>query len=95
MLQPDRTKPPAPSVPTPARDTGTICVVEEPSDVLAWNPPTNYKGRYHVLHGLVSPINGIGPDDIKLKELVERLQTPVKEVLIALSPRSRAMSTAQ
>jgi recombination protein RecR len=78
-----------------ARDTGTICVVEEPSDVLALESAHEYKGRYHVLHGLVSPINGIGPDDIKLKELVERLQTPVKEVLIALSPSVEGDVTAQ
>lgn len=77
------------------RDAATICVVEEPSDVLALESAHEYKGRYHVLHGLVSPINGIGPDDIKLKELVERLQAPIKEVLIALSPSVEGDVTAQ
>jgi len=79
----------------PHRDRSTICVVEEPSDVLALESAHEFKGRYHVLHGLVSPINGIGPEDIKLKELLERLHAPVKEVLIALSPSVEGDVTAQ
>lgn len=79
----------------PQRDASILCVVEEPSDILALESAGEYKGLYHVLHGLVSPINGIGPDDIKLKELAMRLKDPVKEVLIALSPSVEGDVTAQ
>lgn len=79
----------------PGRDASILCVVEEPSDILALESAGEYKGLYHVLHGLVSPINGVGPEDIKLKELAARLENPVKEVLIALSPSVEGDVTAQ
>ncbi|HVN72051.1 MAG TPA: recombination mediator RecR [Desulfomonilia bacterium] len=71
----------------PTRDQTQICVVEEPSDVLALESANTYKGLYHVLHGLISPLSGIGPDDIRLAELMERLKrTPVSEVIVATNP---------
>ncbi len=71
----------------PSRDPSIICVVEEPSDVLALESAHAYKGLYHVLHGLISPINGIGPGDIKLPELIERLsKNSVSEVIVATNP---------
>jgi len=71
----------------PSRDPSIICVVEEPSDVLALESAHALKGLYHVLHGLISPINGIGPEDIKLPELIERLsKNSVSEVIVATNP---------
>ncbi len=71
----------------PSRDSSIICVVEEPSDVLALESAHAYKGLYHVLHGLVSPMGGIGPEDIKLPELMDRLtRNPVSEVIVATNP---------
>lgn len=71
----------------PTRDPSIICVVEEPSDVLALESAHAYKGLYHVLHGLISPINGIGPEDIRLSELMERLsRREVSEVIVATNP---------
>jgi recombination protein RecR len=71
----------------PSRDPSIICVVEEPSDVLALESAHAHKGLYHVLHGLISPINGIGPEDIKLPELIERLsRNTVSEVIVATNP---------
>lgn len=71
----------------PSRDTSIICVVEEPSDVLALESAHAYKGLYHVLHGLISPINGIGPGDIKLPELIERIsKNAVSEIIVATNP---------
>ncbi len=71
----------------PLRDASLICVVEEPSDVLALEAAHTYKGLYHVLHGLISPMGGVGPDDIKLPELLERLKrSHVGEVIVATNP---------
>ncbi len=71
----------------PSRDQTQICVVEEPSDVLALESANTYKGLYHVLHGLMSPMSGIGPEDIKLSELLERLKgSSVSEVIVATNP---------
>lgn len=71
----------------PTRDPSIICAVEEPSDVLALESAHAYKGLYHVLHGLISPINGIGPEDIRLAELMERLsRKEVSEVIVATNP---------
>ncbi|MBN1635820.1 MAG: recombination protein RecR [Deltaproteobacteria bacterium] len=79
----------------PSRDACTICVVEDPSDVLALESSHEYKGLYHVLHGLISPINGIGPEDIKLPELLERVKnTSVKEIVIATNPSVEGEGTA-
>jgi len=71
----------------PSRDTSLICVVEEPSDVLALESAHTFKGLYHVLHGLISPMNGIGPESIKIPELMERLRrSPISEVIVATNP---------
>jgi recombination protein RecR len=68
--------------------------VEEPSDVLALESANIYKGLYHVLHGLISPLNGIGPDAIKLSELIERSRKPqVNEVIVATNPSVEGEST--
>ena len=80
---------------SPARDHSTICVVEQPKDVVAMERMRDYKGVYHVLHGSISPMNGIGPDDIKIKELLARLMDgSVKEVILATNPRVEGEATA-
>jgi len=79
----------------PSRDSSVICIVEEPGDILALEASGEYKGLYHVLHGLISPMNGIGPDDIRINELLERLSSCVKEVVTALSPSVEGDVTAQ
>ncbi|HZJ62312.1 MAG TPA: recombination mediator RecR [Kofleriaceae bacterium] len=83
----------------PRRDTETICVVATPSDLLAIDRGGHFRGRYHVLHGLLSPLEGIGPDDIRLAELVRRLGVSgepgtVREVIIATSPSVDGEATA-
>jgi recombination protein RecR len=71
----------------PSRDQSQICVVEDPSDVLALESANAYRGLYHVLHGLISPLSGVGPDDIRLAELMERVRRPgVSEVIVATNP---------
>jgi len=78
-----------------SRDHNTICLVEEPLDVLALERAGFYKGQYHVLHGLISPINGIGPDDLKIKDLLYRLKSNhIAEVIIALNPTLEGDATA-
>ncbi len=70
-----------------SRDQSIVCVVEDPSDVLALESAHEYKGVYHVLHGLISPINGIGPDDIKLPQLIARLRAGnIREVVVGTNP---------
>jgi recombination protein RecR len=77
------------------RDRETICVVEEPLDVLALEKTGAYRGLYHVLHGTISPVDGIGPDELRIKELIERLRThPVKEVILATNPSLEGEATA-
>lgn len=79
----------------PKRDESIICVVEEVKDVLAMERTHEYNGVYHVLHGSISPMNGIGPDDIKIKELLARLMDgQVKEVILATNPRVEGEATA-
>ena len=79
----------------PKRDKSVICVVEDVKDIIAMEKTHEYKGVYHVLHGSISPMNGIGPDDIKIKELLTRLQTDeVKEVILATNPRVEGEATA-
>jgi len=82
----------------PRRDGDTICVVATPSDVIAIDRGGHFRGRYHVLHGLLSPLEGIGPDDIRLAELVRRLGSSdaggVREVIIATSPSVDGEATA-
>lgn len=79
----------------PARDASIICVVESPTDVVAMEKTRGYNGLYHVLHGAISPIDGIGPDDIRIKELLERLRDgQVKEVILATNPSVEGEATA-
>ena len=68
----------------PNRETGVVCVVEEPLDVLAIERTGEYRGLYHVLHGAISPVDGINPEDLKIRELVNRVKTePIEEVIVA------------
>jgi recombination protein RecR len=76
------------------REPDMICVVATPSDLIAIDRGGHFKGRYHVLHGLLSPLEGIGPDDIRVAELVRRLDGSVREVIIATSPSVDGESTA-
>jgi recombination protein RecR len=77
------------------RDSSTICVVEDVRDIMAMERTNEYRGVYHVLHGTISPMNGIGPDEIKIKELINRLRDDkVKEVIIATNPRVEGEATA-
>jgi recombination protein RecR len=79
----------------PRRDPARICVVEEPLDVLAIERTGEFRGRYHVLHGAISPIDGIGPDRIKARELIERLRVErVEEVILATNPNLEGEATA-
>ena len=77
------------------RDQTKICVVEEPLDVVAIERARVYPGLYHVLHGVISPVNGIGPNDLKLRELLERLRDgSVTEVIVATNPNLEGEATA-
>jgi len=78
----------------PRRDNEMICVVATPSDLLAIDRGGHFRGRYHVLHGLLSPLEGIGPDDLRIAELVRRMDTGVREVIIATSPSVDGEATA-
>lgn len=77
------------------RDKSTVCVVEEPGDLLAIEKTSSYRGHYHVLHGVLSPIDGIGPNEIKFQELLRRIsQGTIKEILIATSSTVPGEATA-
>jgi recombination protein RecR len=80
------------------RDTGLICVVEEPGDVIPIERTHEYRGRYHVLGGALSPIDGVDPDDLKIAELYTRVEgageTPVREVVLATNPTTTGEATA-
>ncbi len=79
----------------PARDPSVICVVEDPRDVMAFERTREYEGLYHVLHGLISPMDGIGPDQLCIKELLRRLgDGTVKEVIMATNPTVEGEATA-
>jgi recombination protein RecR len=79
----------------PRRGTGMICVVEEPLDVLAMERTGGFEGRYHVLHGALSPIEGIGPEDLKIADLVARVRKGgVKEIILATNPSMEGDATA-
>ena len=76
------------------RDSGTVCVVEQPLDVLAIERGDGYKGVYHVLHGVIDPLHNIGPDEIKIRELVDRSQeSGVREIILALNPNMEGEAT--
>ena len=68
------------------RENSVICVVQDPRDVVAIEKTREFKGKYHVLHGAISPMEGIGPNDIYIKELLQRLQEEVKEIILATNP---------
>ena len=79
----------------PERDHSTICVVEEPLDVMALERTGEYRGVYHVLHGAISPVEGIGPDDLRIEELLKRLKGgDVREVILATNPNLEGEATA-
>ncbi|MCY9369158.1 recombination protein RecR, partial [Bacillus spizizenii] len=77
------------------RDKSVICVVQDPKDVIAMEKMKEYNGQYHVLHGAISPMDGIGPEDIKIPELLKRLQDDqVTEVILATNPNIEGEATA-
>ncbi len=77
------------------RDKSIVCVVENPADVLAFERAREYKGTYHVLHGAISPINGIGPEELNVKSLIARAASgEVKEVIMATDPTVEGEATA-
>lgn len=78
----------------PSRDKSTICVIEQPKDIISLEKVREYNGVYHVLHGVISPMSGKGPDDIKLKELVRRINQDVKEIIVATNPNVEGEATA-
>ncbi len=79
----------------PARDAARLCVVEEPLDVLALDRTGEYKGLYHVLHGAISPVEGINPEDLKIAELLDRIKAePVDEVILSTNPNLEGDATA-
>jgi recombination protein RecR len=79
----------------PDRDPAVVCVVEEPLDVIAIERTDGFQGRYHVLHGALSPIEGIGPDDLKIRQLMERVRKGgIREVILATNPSMEGDATA-
>lgn len=86
---------PCPICTSAKRDPKTLCVVESPKDVIAIEKTREYHGLYHVLHGAISPMDGVGPEDIKLKELILRLQRhEVDEIILATNPTIEGEATA-
>ena len=86
---------PCPICSNEKRDGTKICVVEDVRDIIAMEKTHEYKGKYHVLHGAISPMNGIGPDDIRIKELMARLRSgEVEEIILATNPRVEGEATA-
>lgn len=79
----------------PQRDHAVLCVVADPKDVAAFERTREFKGLYHVLHGVISPMGGVGPDDIRIKELLTRVASgEVKEVIMATNPDTEGEATA-
>ncbi|MEE8372317.1 MAG: recombination mediator RecR [Dehalococcoidia bacterium] len=77
------------------RDHSIICIVKEPLDIMALERTGKYRGQYHVLHGVLSPMDGIGPDDLKISELLDRLKSgAVKEIILATNPNLEGEATA-
>ena len=76
------------------RDKSVICVVKEPRDVIAMEKLREYSGVYHVLHGVISPMDGVGPNDIRIKELLARIDENVREVIMATNPDVEGEATA-
>jgi recombination protein RecR len=78
----------------PGRDAGVICVLEQPLDILAVERTGGFRGRYHVLHGVINPMEGIGPEHIRMRELLERVQGGgVREVIVATNPSLEGEAT--
>ena len=79
----------------PRRDARSLCIVEEPNDLMAVEKTGGFRGRYHVLLGALSPLDGIGPEDLKVRELLQRLEAePVEEIIIATNPSVEGEATA-
>lgn len=78
----------------PNRDNSIICVVEQPKDIMSVEKIREYNGVYHVLHGVISPMSGKGPDDINLKGLIRRINGTIKEVIVATNPNVEGEATA-
>ena len=90
-------KDPCPICADQNRDKSIICVVEQPLDVLALEKTGSFKGLYHVLHGAISPLNNIGPDELYIKQLIDRIKSkiqPVKEIILAMNPNMEGEATA-
>jgi len=86
---------PCPICDDPARAQGTLCVVESPADQLALEESGAFKGRYHVLHGVLSPLEGVGPEDLKIRQLLLRLpREDIREVILATNPTTEGEATA-
>jgi recombination protein RecR len=78
---------------SPKRDRNMICVVEEPNDVMALEKTNEYRGLYHVLGGCLSPLDGIGPDELKIRELLMRVSGDVSEIILAMNPNVEGEAT--
>ncbi len=86
---------PCPICADPGRDAATICVVESPADLAALEAAGSFRGRYHVLAGALAPLDGVGPEELRLEELVRRVKAgPVREVIIATNPTVEGEATA-
>ena len=77
-----------------ARPSAQICVVKEPKDVIAFEKLHSYRGVYHVLHGVISPMNGVGPNDIRIRELLSRITAETEEIILATNPDVEGDATA-
>ena len=86
---------PCPICSSERRDRTVICVVEQPTDVLIIERMSEFKGLYHVLHGNINPLEGINPDDLKIRELIARLHSNVQEIILALNPTVEGEVTMQ
>ncbi len=87
---------PCPICSDPKRDNTTICVIEDPRDLVAVEGGTSFKGLYHVLHGVISPISGIGPDELRIDELKRRIERGgIREIIIATNPTKEGEITAR
>lgn len=84
---------PCPICASPKRDRSIVCVVEEPNDVMAVEKTNEFRGLYHVLGGSLSPLDGIGPDELKIRELLNRMTGEVQEVILALNPNVEGEAT--
>ncbi len=85
---------PCPICADPRRDAGLLCVVEEPADLAVIERSGEFRGRYHVLGGILSPLDGIGPNELRVKELLRRAKEEVREVILATNPSTEGEATA-